>query len=619
MASSFYSNSGTASSTTASVTASKTAAEAAATNAAASASAAQTAATAASNNAAAAGTEASKIIGLNAATGAAGSNASYNNSTGVLTVPRGNTGATGAAGPAGASITGPTGPQGPQGAAFTYSDFTSSQLTALTGPTGPAGASVTGPTGLTGPQGAAFTYSDFTSSQLAALTGPTGPAGAAGDGGYQEITVTVAISNFAIDGTENQTITLVPSVTYRIDQSHSSNSGHPFLLATSADGTTFSTGVTVSGTAGNSGAYVEIKLEQDAPTLYYKCGNHSGYGGSISKGGSIYSVGDGGLTQNNFTNADHTKLDGIETSATADQTDAEIKTAYENNSNTNAFTDALQTKLNAIEASADVTDSTNVVAALTAGTNITIAADGTIAATSGSVVNGTSNRYEYVVGTNNGSYTNGSTTVFPAVYSVDSGVAFADVYLNGTKLIPTTDFTASNGTSITLGSAASTGDFVSIVAYGTFSLATQLNNHLPLAGGTMTGDIVFNSGQTFDGIDVSALNTTVGTKATSANPVFTGAITEQVYTLSGTALDPANGTIQTKALSGTVGFTDALTSGESMVLQVTGGASATAVSFPTMTWVTSAGNAAPTLTAADTIVFWKVATTLYGAYAGSSA
>ena len=38
-------------------------------------------------------------------------------------------------------------------------------------------------------------------------------------------------------------------------------------------------------------------------------------------------------------------------------------------------------KLNAIEASADVTDSTNVVAALTAGTNITISAGGTIAST----------------------------------------------------------------------------------------------------------------------------------------------------------------------------------------------------------------------------------------------
>ena len=55
---------------------------------------------------------------------------------------------------------------------------------------------------------------------------------------------------------------------------------------------------------------------------------------------------------NTFTDADHTKLNGIEASATADQTGAEIKSAYEGESNTNAFTDALQTKLNGIETSA---------------------------------------------------------------------------------------------------------------------------------------------------------------------------------------------------------------------------------------------------------------------------
>jgi hypothetical protein len=64
-----------------------------------------------------------------------------------------------------------------------------------------------------------------------------------------------------------------------------------------------------------------------------------------------------------MTDDDKTKLVGIENNATADQTDAEIKTAYENNSDTNAFTDAEKSKLTAIEASADVTDATNVDAA----------------------------------------------------------------------------------------------------------------------------------------------------------------------------------------------------------------------------------------------------------------
>ena len=60
---------------------------------------------------------------------------------------------------------------------------------------------------------------------------------------------------------------------------------------------------------------------------------------------------------------DGTKLDGIESGATADQTAAEIKTAYESNANTNAFTDSDESKLDGIEASADVTDTTNVTAA----------------------------------------------------------------------------------------------------------------------------------------------------------------------------------------------------------------------------------------------------------------
>ena len=64
---------------------------------------------------------------------------------------------------------------------------------------------------------------------------------------------------------------------------------------------------------------------------------------------------------NTFTDADHTKLNAIEASATADQTGAHIKTAYQ--AETNAFTDAQFTKLSNIETAADVTDATNVNAA----------------------------------------------------------------------------------------------------------------------------------------------------------------------------------------------------------------------------------------------------------------
>ena len=83
----------------------------------------------------------------------------------------------------------------------------------------------------------------------------------------------------------------------------------------------------------------------DAGDLYFNTSNNTlyHYTGSAWVAIQSYSVGDGGLTQINFTSADNTKLDGI-------------------------------------EAGANITDTANVVAALTAGTGITISGGGTVAA-----------------------------------------------------------------------------------------------------------------------------------------------------------------------------------------------------------------------------------------------
>lgn len=111
------------------------------------------------------------------------------------------------------------------------------------------------------------------------------------------------------------------------------------------------------------------------------------------------------------------------------------------------------------------------------------------------------------------------------------------------------------------------------------------------------------------------------TNKTLTAAIIDGGYAEEVYTLgtSGTlALDPSNGSIQTCAASAAVTFTDSLAAGESVVLMITNGSTYT-ITWPTTTWVTAAGNVAPTLTASDTVVLWKVSTTLYGAYVGSAA
>jgi len=63
----------------------------------------------------------------------------------------------------------------------------------------------------------------------------------------------------------------------------------------------------------------------------------------------------GSATNSNvFTDAESTKLSGIETGATADQTASEIRTLVENATDSNVFTDADHTKLNGIETGAEV-------------------------------------------------------------------------------------------------------------------------------------------------------------------------------------------------------------------------------------------------------------------------
>jgi len=122
--------------------------------------------------------------------------------------------------------------------------------------------------------------------------------------------------------------------------------------------------------------------------------------------------------------------------------------------------------------------------------------------------------------------------------------------------------------------------------------------------------------------DITTLGTSQASKVVTADAngdvKFSNAIVETVHSLTGTALDPNNGTVQTKTIGANTTFTDSLSSGESMSLHLTSASSYT-ITWPTITWITGDGNQAPTLTAADTVVLFKISTTLYGVWIGSSA
>ena len=81
-------------------------------------------------------------------------------------------------------------------------------------------------------------------------------------------------NKYAIDGVTTPTITLLRGVTYVFDMSDSSNAGHP--LAFKNSGSSYTTGVVTSGTAGQSGATVKFTVAANAPLtgLTYYCTAH---------------------------------------------------------------------------------------------------------------------------------------------------------------------------------------------------------------------------------------------------------------------------------------------------------------------------------------------------------
>ena len=341
-----------------------------------------------------------------------------------------------------------------------------------------------------------------------------------------EKTYTVTVANpgsgnvFVLDSVNNPAIEMFRGNTYIFDVSDSSVAGHP-LAFKDGSGNSWTTGVTTTGTAGQAGAKVTFEVPSTAPSsMRYYCTVHgNGMGNTITVKDSNISLVAGGIAnintvagiQANVTTvagiqANVTTVAGISSNVTTvagDSTNigtvagsitnvnnvggsiSNVNTVASNISGVNSFGERYRVSANAPSTSLDVGDLWFDT------TNNTMKVYGSSGfANAGSSVNGTSNRADFVVGTSSGSY-NGSTTVFPITY--DAG--FVDVYLNGIKLQPA-DFTATNGTSVTLGSAAQTNDTVSLVAFGTFNVSNfSINDANDVnTGGVSNGQVLaFNS------------------------------------------------------------------------------------------------------------------------------
>ena len=99
--------------------------------------------------------------------------------------------------------------------------------------------------------------------------------------------------------------------------------------------------------------------------------------------------------------------------------------------------------------------------------------------------------------------------------------AYVDVYQNGILLKPSTDYTATSGTTVVLVTGASLNDVIEIIAYDAFSIANsytkaEADTRYPFLG---NDSIIRTNGQTISAdITISS-----ATNALSAGPITVGA------------------------------------------------------------------------------------------------
>ena len=91
---------------------------------------------------------------------------------------------------------------------------------------------------------------------------------------------------------------------------------------------------------------------------------------------------------------------------------------------------------------------------------------------------------------------------------------FVHVFHNGVRLVDGTDYTATNGTSLTLTTAAQNGDEVVVISYATFQTSDTVSAS---AGGTFSNAVTVNGDLTVDTntLFVDAANNRVGVGTTS--------------------------------------------------------------------------------------------------------
>ena len=143
-----------------------------------------------------------------------------------------------------------------------------------------------------------------------------------------------------------------------------------------------------------------------------------------------------------------------------------------------------------------------------------------------------------------------STFTFASGYDV----GYFEVYINGAKQIETTDYTAGNGSTFTLTSAATSGDVIEAVAFKAFNLgqsqASSSSGDFTVGEDlTVTGDITFGGTITGDGSGLTGIANTFNISTDTLNVVGVSTFNSGLTTFTSQGVD-VTGIVTATSFSG---------------------------------------------------------------------
>ena len=330
-------------------------------------------------------------------------------------------------------------------------------------------------------------------------------------------TVTVSAGVYYLDGVANPILTFDRGNTYIFDLSDSSNTGHP-LAFKDGSGNSYTTGVTTTGTAGSSGAQVQIDVDNAAPAaLRYYCTVHgNGMGNTITVVNSNLALVASNITSVNSVAGNATNINTAATNISG------INTAATSISAINDFNDIFSAG-----SSAPSSPSAGDLWYDTANSQLKVYVSGSGFQLAGAYLEGLTTTHVFTATANQTTFTTDDASNTMSIFANGNTL----VFLNGVRLIEGTSSTNDyyiSGNNVVLNSGADAGDMLYVEVFTKISTTQEasLNSLVSQAQTSATNAATSETNAATSASNASTSETNAASSASSASTSAATATTQ---------------------------------------------------------------------------------------------